>query len=143
MRPNYTFGKKAKMPVRFNLYSGVKLLSKGRLLKPSNEHLFLAFNFRQMVQFSQMEAGLLGHKDFYNIGLWYRGIPFIKKNPGSDAIIFMIGFTQEQYSIGLSYDVTISQLKPYTNGAIELSVIYLFQEPQPKKRHVMVPCPVF
>jgi type IX secretion system PorP/SprF family membrane protein len=143
MKPNYTFGQKEKMPIRFSLYSGVKLLSKGKLLKPGNEHLFLALNYRQMVQFSQLDIGLLGHKNFFNLGLWYRGIPFIKQNPGSDALIFMIGFVQERYSVGLSYDMTISQLKAYTNGAVELSLTFLFPEPQPKKKHAMIPCPVF
>ncbi len=143
MRPNYTFGQNEKMPIRFNVYSGVKLLSKGTLLKPNNQHLFIALNYRQMVQFSQLDIGLLGHKNFFNLGLWYRGIPFIKQNSGSDALIFLIGFAQERYSIGISYDVTISQLKAYTNGAVELSVTYLFPEPQPKKKRTMVPCPVF
>ena len=143
MKPNYTFGGKEKMPLRFNIYSGLKLLSKGKLLKPGNEHLFLALNYRQMAQFSQLDIGLSGHKNFVNLGLWYRGIPFIKQNPGSDALIFMLGFSQENYSVGISYDVTISQLKAYTNGAIELSVIYLFPEQQPVKKHPMVPCPGF
>jgi len=143
MQPNYTFGEKEKMPIRFNLYSGVKLVSKGRLHEPPDENLFLAFNYRQMVQYSQLDIGLLGHKKYFNLGLWYRGIPFVKKNPGSDALIFMIGFVQEHCSIGLSYDITISPLKGYTNGAVELSVTYLFPEPKPKKGVTAVPCPGF
>ena len=143
MQPNYTFGLQKKMPVRINLYSGLKLLSKGKLLKPNNENLFLAFNYRQMAKFSQLDIGVLGHKNNFNLGLWYRGIPVIKENSGSDAVIFMLGYAQENYSVGISYDVTISQLKPYTNGAIELAVIYLFPEQQRKRNRTMVPCPGF
>ena len=142
MRPNYTFGQKEKLPVRFNIYSGVKLINKGRMIEPKDEHLFLAFNYRQMVHFSQLDIGLLGHKKSFNLGLWYRGIPFIKDNPGSDAIIFMTGFVQKNYSVGISYDFTISPLKSYTNGAIEVAFIYLSGEPTPKKKITMVPCPI-
>jgi type IX secretion system PorP/SprF family membrane protein len=143
MRPNYTFGLHDRMPVRFNLYSGVKLLSKGKLMKPRNQNLFLAFDYRQMEKFSQLDIGLMGHKDNFNLGLWYRGIPVLKENPGQDAVIVMIGFSKENYSAGLSYDITISQLKPNTNGAVELSLIFLFPEIAKKKSHSMIPCPGF
>lgn len=143
MQPNYTFALKESMPVRFSIFTGYKLVEKGKLVKPKEEHLFFAFNYRQMVQFSQFDIGLLGHKKNFNLGFWYRGIPFIKENKGSDAIIVLAGFVKDQYTFGISYDITISTLQSYTNGAVEFSASYIFPNPLPKKKRTMIPCPVF
>lgn len=144
MRPVTTIGKKEKLPLKFNIYSGVKIINKGKLIKPKDESLFIACNYYQMSRFNQMIIGLMGNKGFINAGLWYRGIPILKKNPGSDAIIISVGYENPTYKIGISYDITTSGLNKYTNGAIEVSLSYIIPPSDVgKKKPAIIPCPGF
>ncbi|MCU0325733.1 MAG: PorP/SprF family type IX secretion system membrane protein [Spirosomaceae bacterium] len=84
-------------------------------------------------------------------GAWYRGIPIKQLNSGArnnDALIALIGFRQDAFSIGYSYDITVSNLGFSTGGAHELSIAYQFDafEPEPKRsrrRNKELSCPKF
>jgi hypothetical protein len=80
-------------------------------------------------------------------GLWYRGLPIKQYEPGlynNDAVIFLLGFKYEKLSVGYSYDLTISNLGPAAGGAHELSLTYVFNNPQPRSRFAKrIPCPKF
>lgn len=72
------------------------------------------------------------------VGLWFRnGIE------NADAFIFQLGFQQDYFKIGYSYDVTVSKLSNNTSGAHELSLGILL--PCPEKRHKVkaIRCPSF
>ena len=144
MRPNNNFGEKEKLPLGYSIFSGIKIINKGRLIKPKPENLSLAFNYRKLSNFSQLNIGMLGNKKNINLGLWYRKIPFLKKNSGSDAVIITLGYDYTVFNIGFSYDITISGLKKYTNGAMELALSFIFPENNvSRKKQVALPCPVF
>lgn len=142
-RPNVAFGTKDKIPIGFSIYSGIKLGRKGRLVKAPKESLTIAFQYMQMDKFSQLSVGLMGYKEFLRIGVWHRGIPVAKENPGSDAFILSLGFEKGQFSAGLSHDFTISGLANYINGANEVYMTYLIPYSKPKKKYMPIPCPVF
>ena len=57
-----------------------------------------------------------------------------------DAANIIIGATREEWQVGLSYDINISNLSSITHyrGAFELSVIYIAQSSEPKIYNV--PC---
>jgi len=64
----------------------------------------------------------------------------------NDALIFLIGFSMWNFDFNYSYDFTISQLGPSTNGAHEFAMGYLFNVGKFRKlkeRHKKIPCPVF
>lgn len=143
MRPNSAFGIEDRIPLNFRIYTGVKLTKRGKLLKPPEENLTLAFHFMKMAKFSQLETGVMGFKKKINLGVWYRGIPFLKKNPGSDALIVSVGIVHKGFNAGFSHDFTISGLRNYSNGANEIFISYLIPEGHPPKKYVAVPCPVF
>lgn len=144
LRPPQSADDSDKTPVRYNIFGGINFYSKGKLLKPKKDHISFAFNFRKTEFFSQLDVGIMGFKDPVYLGLWYRGIPVIKSNPGSDALIFSFGYTYKQINIGYSYDFTISGLRGQTNGSHELALIYIIEEPnKPRKKMTYVPCPTF
>jgi type IX secretion system PorP/SprF family membrane protein len=143
MRPNAAFGVKDRIPLNYRIYTGVKLGTQGRLLKPPEENLTIAFHFMKMAKFSQLEAGMMGFKKKINLGVWYRGLPFIKENPGSDALIVSVGVVLKSFNAGFSHDFTISGLRNHSNGANEIFISYLIPQGHPPKKFVQIPCPVF
>jgi hypothetical protein len=93
-------------------------------------------------------VGLYYLKNKLTLGLWYRGIPGFKKYadgyPNNDALVFLIGAKHERFSIGYSYDYTISWLRGNTSGAHEISMSYEFCIMKKKKRKaIQVACPKF
>ena len=61
-------------------------------------------------------------------GAWYRGIPIQKSGVSSarESMVFLVGYRQDSFSIGYSYDMTTSNLGISTGGAHEISIAYLF-----------------
>jgi hypothetical protein len=54
----------------------------------------------------------------------------------------MAGYRIDQFNIGYSYDVTISNLAGMTQGAHEISLIFKFGEYQtPREKWQVNPCP--
>jgi len=141
--PNVTFGSEGELPMEFSVFSGVKLGRKGKLIKPPKDNLTFAFQFMKLAAFNQLNIGCIGTKEFIKLGIWYRGIPAFKENPGSDAVIFSLGYEKNQFSIGISHDFTISGLSNYTNGANEIYLAYTIPYSKPKKKYTSLPCPVF
>jgi type IX secretion system PorP/SprF family membrane protein len=87
------------------------------------------------------------------LGAWYRGIPlksYTKDNVSiisHDAAVFLVGYRQDNFSIGYSYDATISRLGS-TGGAHELSLSYTFTDWIEPARHARprkgeLKCPKF
>ena len=90
-----------------------------------------------------MDLGLYWYRNPLVFGFWYRGIPIFNEEKRGDAIAFLIGYKIEQFSIGYSYDFTISKLLTSTGGSHEISLIYEFTTTRKKKKMHMVPCPEF
>jgi hypothetical protein len=58
-------------------------------------------------------------------GVWYRGIPISKTNYNRESLIFLLGYRLDSFSVGYSFDMTISKLGSSAGGAHELSIAYL------------------
>jgi type IX secretion system PorP/SprF family membrane protein len=139
------YGEDSKVPLKFNLYGGVQMLSHGRLRKKLVEAFSVAGNFQAQGKFYQSDIGLYYYKSPLIFGLWYRGIPFLTSQAG-DAIIGLVGIKTDQLHIGYSYDFTISNLVSSTGGAHEISIVYEFTSISlgtSKKRYRAIPCPEF
>lgn len=139
------YGDNTKLPVKFNLYGGVRLIGQARLRKKLIEALSVAANFQTQGRFYQTDIGLYYYKDPLIFGVWYRGIPFMTSQVG-DAIIGLVGIKTKQLHIGYSYDFTISNLIASTGGAHEISIVYewnSFSLSGSRKRIHAIPCPEF
>jgi len=55
----------------------------------------------------------------------------------------LIGYKSPHFSIGYSYDFTISNLVSSTAGAHEISIAIEFQKQKKRRRLHAVPCPEF
>ena len=139
------YGDESNLPVKFNLYGGVRLLGHTRLKKKLIEALSIAGNFQTQGRFYQTDIGLYYYKDPLIFGMWYRGIPFVTSQAG-DAVIGLVGIKTKQLHIGYSYDFTISNLIASTGGAHEISIVYEFNSMSlggSRKRIRAIPCPEF
>ena len=113
------------------------------------QSISLTFNYRGQKKFDQLDIGGYYTKDVINIGVWYRGIPFLKRYaPGysnNDALSLTFGIKTNMMSFGYSYDITISRLGVGTShGAHELTASYQFcQLSKLRKKRLFLPCPSF
>jgi type IX secretion system PorP/SprF family membrane protein len=139
------YGDNTKLPMKFNLYGGIRLVGQTRLRRKLVEALSIATNFQMQGKFYQTDIGLYYYKEPLILGMWYRGIPFVTSQAG-DAIIGLIGIKTKQLHIGYSYDFTISNLMASTGGAHEVSVVYEFNAftlSGGRKKYRAIPCPEF
>ena len=140
--PNISlYADKVKVPIKVSVFGGVELVRKGRLLKPVDETMTLAFLLKTQAQYTQLDLGVYWHKNPLVLGLWYRGIPPFNSQRG-DAFVILVGYKTTQFNIGYSYDMTISNLIAHAIGSHEISVSYKFLLPRRKKKGG-VPCPEF
>lgn len=158
LTPNISLsGDDASVPVKVSVFGGAQLKLKSTLIRHMKESLIVAFKYTQQRKYKQVDLGAYYYKNPLLFGVWYRGIPFFKSkltteetaglstyaNPGHDAIVFLMGYKLDQVSIGLSYDVTVSNLRTRFANAIEISMIYNFEIKPPPEKPTSLPCPVF
>jgi type IX secretion system PorP/SprF family membrane protein len=139
------YGDNSKLPVKFNLYGGIRIIGQTRLRRKMMEALSVAVNFQTQGRFYQTDIGVYYYKSPLVFGLWYRGIPFMTSQAG-DAMIGLVGIKTKNLQIGYSYDFTISNLISSTGGAHELSLVYEFTSftlGSTHKRIRAIPCPEF
>jgi type IX secretion system PorP/SprF family membrane protein len=129
------------LPIKWSVYGGYEFRRRGKLLKPSDETMTFAFNYKKQDYLQQLDLGVYWYNYPIVLGLWYRGIPFVNSQRG-DAMVFLAGFKTRQFNIGYSYDFTISNLLGAVRGSHEVSVTFKFLLPKRTKKG-SVPCPEF
>ncbi len=140
--PNLSFyGDNTHMSLKYTFYGGAKLISMGRLLKPTDESVSIAYQLRLQGDYKQLDVGLYWNSSPLVLGLWYRGIPPLNSQRG-DALAFLAGVKRYGWSVAYSYDFTVSNLVGSTAGAHELSLTFEFTTTHRKKIHA-IPCPEF
>jgi type IX secretion system PorP/SprF family membrane protein len=135
------YASESNIPLKYSIYGGYEFRRKGRLLKPSDETMTFAFNYKQQASIRQLDLGVYWYNYPLVLGLWYRGIPFVNSHRG-DAMVFLAGIKTRQFNIGYSYDFTISNLLLAVRGSHEVSLTFKFLLPKRTKKG-SVPCPEF
>lgn len=150
LKPNQSFysiendsKKFGYIPFKYSIFGGTKIINKGRLFRPFDTSLQLAFLFKSQEKYRQLDVGLYWYNKPFVLGFWYRGLPVLKPFPNQDALIILTGFKLDDLSIGYSYDFTISKLMASTGGSHEISFTYSFKAKLPTKKMRIVPCPDF
>ena len=144
LKPNESLsGKESIIPMKYSLFGGMKIPINEKYGQKNRENLFPAFHLMKQGKNSQLNLGLYWNYSPFMIGMWYRGIPLIKDIPSNDAVALLVGYNIDQFNIGYSYDITISNLAGLTQGAHEISLMYTFGIHQ-KAREKMIksPCPI-
>ncbi|MFP4448112.1 MAG: PorP/SprF family type IX secretion system membrane protein [Bacteroidales bacterium] len=143
LRPNNSLtGEEVYIPVKYSVFGGSRIPIGKKYHRKSFESIFPAFHFKTQGNYSQLSMGIYWNKQPFMVGLWYRGIPVLKPYPTSDAISFLLGYSVDNFSIGYSYDMTISELAGQSSGAHEISLVFSFGEYlTPQEKWHIDPCP--
>lgn len=150
-RPNESLvGGMSTLPVKFSVHGGGKTIHKSAEdVNSQAVQLNYAFNYKAQKEFDQLDLGLYVVKNNVNLGVWYRGIPFLKSYkagyPNNDAVAFILGYSAKRFNVGYSYDLTISWLTFLSAGSHEVTMNYQLCDPKAKKKkkRVVISCPKF
>lgn len=125
--------RESKLPMKWTIHAGANLLAGP---ESSKEDLVISPNILYQIQgdFEQLNIGLYAKRKSVVFGAWYRW---------NDAVILLLGLTINEYKIGYSYDLTVSDLSTATGGAHEISFAYRFNCQPRKKRFRTINCPSF
>jgi len=127
-RPNDAFYDLSyRVPLRYQVFGGYKFGAVTRHMRHGDNYMVSA-NLRYQSSSTQLDIGGYWDHEPLLIGLWIRGLPYlnITGTLNMDAIIFMLGYHIFNFTIGYSYDLTISPLLMKTGGSHEISIKYEF-----------------
>ncbi len=132
-QPNHTFlNEEMKMPLKYVFFGGMNIWNERTRQKGVSRSFSLSYRLQQQAQNTQFDLGVYWHNYPLEIGVWYRGVPFITKSNGSsinqDAIIALLAYDYGPFKVAYSYDVSISGLGWNAEGAHELSLIFEFNQ---------------
>ncbi len=141
-RPNQAFSDvEARLPMKTSLQAGLRIPFAGYTFLGNEinkeKSISPAILYKKQGKYDQLDAGLYVTIEPLVLGAWYRGIPFKKYEArinNHESLIFLAGFRQEKFSIGYSYDLTISTLGASSGGAHEISLSYVFEPLSPKPK---------
>jgi type IX secretion system PorP/SprF family membrane protein len=153
-KPDQSFGgNKFSLPIKTSLQAGMRIpfgkqsIKKGYSTIDVERSILPSVNFKSQGKFNQLDLGIYMIYEPMMFGVWYRGIPLkiFEGIPSNESVIFMGGIHYHKFSFGYSYDLTVSQLAlRNSNGAHEISIIYEWEIPYPKKKKGRpLPCPSF
>jgi type IX secretion system PorP/SprF family membrane protein len=150
-RPNQSLlGNEARIPIKFSMHGGWRTTFRTPVIRDHPQNLVLAFNYKSQGKYDQLDVGGYFERNPFYAGLWYRGIPLLKRYDAGysnrDALAFLAGVIVNDLRIGYSYDLTISRLAGQSGGAHEITLGYELASRGKKRsmsRRRVVPCAKF
>jgi type IX secretion system PorP/SprF family membrane protein len=156
-RPNQAFSSidLARLPMKTSFHAGLRIPFAGYTYLGNEidreKTISPAIMYKSQGKFDQFDAGLYVTYAPMVFGAWYRGIPvkkYAENINNHESLIALVGFRQDKFSIGYSYDATISTLGLGSGGAHEISLSYLFENLDPRgqrtrRKEKMLSCPKF
>lgn len=129
-------GEPAKLPMKISAYAGVNIPFDAD--KRGTKAIVPSIMFRHQGPFNQLDLGTYVNLDPMVFGVYFRAIE-------PDAVIGLVGFRKGMFSIGYSYDYTISSLtNGISGGSHEISVIVELERKIRKRQpKVNMSCPKF
>lgn len=129
--PDEGFLGTSKLPMKYTGHAGALIPLGGRYSESSISPNIL---YQKQQDFQQLNLGVYFTKGALVGGLWYRN---------QDSFIILLGFQQDLFKFGYSYDVTVSRLTNATAGSHELSFQMQFECKPKKRKFRTVSCPSF
>ena len=129
--PDEGFLGTSKLPMKYTGHAGAVIPLGGKYSESSISPNIL---FQKQQDFQQLNLGIYITKGPIVGGVWYRN---------ADSFILLVGFQQDLFKFGYSYDVTISKLTNAPAGSHELSFQMQFQCKPKKKKFRTISCPSF
>jgi type IX secretion system PorP/SprF family membrane protein len=160
-QPSQSFNDKdARLPIKIGVQAGYRIPLADYMIGNNlgdaierEKSITPVVHYKRQGASDQLDIGAYLTYSPLVLGVWYRGIPlksYTKDNVSiisHDAAVFLVGYRQDNFSIGYSYDATISRLGS-TGGAHELSLSYTFTDWIEPARHARprkgeLKCPKF
>lgn len=129
--PDEGFLGQSKLPMKYTGHAGAVIPLGGRYGESNISPNIL---YQKQGDFEQLNLGIYFTKGPIVGGAWYRN---------RDSFILLLGFQQDLFKFGYSYDVTVSKLTNATAGSHELSFQMQFECRPKKKKFRTVSCPSF
>ena len=136
--------------MKFSMHGGYRVSLPSPVIRKEPESFVFAFNYKSQGKFDQLDFGAYYEREPFFVGLWYRGLPLMKRYaPGyanNDAIAILVGTIVNDLRIGYSYDITISRLTTSSAGAHEITLGYEIATRHKKRassKRRIVPCAKF
>lgn len=145
LRPKNSFyDKTQRTPFKFTLFGGHRFVISQLYRRGVDQSVTVTSALRNQDKHFQLDVGGYWFRYPLIVGVWYRGLPFIKETYfGSDAVSLMAGCRFDSFQVVYSYDLTVSTLTPSTGGSHEISLTYEAKI-KPKKRKYRAPvCPPY
>ncbi len=148
------FATSDRLPMKGSFQAGLRIPLMGFTGLADEQDREISFSpvilYKFQGKYDQLDVGAYLTYAPLTIGAYYRGIPFKRYNQtlnNHDALAALIGYRMDKFSIGYSYDVTVSTLGN-SGGSHELSLSYIFDKPEGRragvrKRDKKLPCPKF
>jgi type IX secretion system PorP/SprF family membrane protein len=133
-RPNQSvLVQKDALPIRYSLQTGYKIPvgKQGKWGEDLPEKSIIpVLMYISQGTSNQMSAGIYAIFEPIMLGFWYRGLP-IKQNRETyinhDALAFMVGVNTGRFTVGYSYDYTLSDLIRQGADSHEITLSYSFE----------------
>ena len=140
----------SKVPILLSIHGGAKIPLVTSYKIKQEISLLPTFQYKFQDKFDQLDAGLYLYYQPIILGIWYRGLPGIKRYDkgfkNHDAVALLIGYKYEDFKIGYSYDITVSKLATNTSGSHEISLSYEFSykvnRKKPRRKDIRIECPI-
>jgi len=150
-RPNQSLLlNEARIPRKFSMHGGYRMTLRTPVIKKDPQQLVFAFNYRAQDKYDQLDVGGYFERAPFYAGLWYRGLPLLKRYDAgyanNDAVAVLVGFLVGDLRIGYSHDVTMSRLAGHSGGAHEVTLGYEMAQKHKKRsasKRRIVPCAKF
>ncbi len=94
--------------------------------------------YQQQGNFHQLNAGVYITRLPIVLGTWYR-----HNFENADAFIVLVGINHNNFKIGYSYDITLSEIRSITGGAHEISIAWQFNTKERLRRIYPLNAPGF
>lgn len=129
--------------MKTTVYGGYKWTYEDSYRGSEPKSISFAVNYKRQYQFNQLELGAFWYYNPIELGVKYRGLFFETGGElnNTDAIIPSIGVNINALRIGYSYDMTLSDLSSFGDGAHEVSLVYRIIPKAVKRGYKMKPVP--
>ena len=147
-------GGRDRLPIKGSIQAGLRIPLGGYTGLADEEDREISFSpvimYKFQGKYDQLDLGAYLTYAPLTIGAYYRGLPFKKYDQtinNNDAVALLAGWRMDKFSIGYSYDLTVSTLGN-SGGSHELSLSYIFDKPErspgrSKRRKGELSCPKF
>lgn len=133
-------GSQNKLPMKTTAHLGIVIPTKRTrrgLPDLQDGTLIPVIQYKAQGRSDQLSLGMYGNFGPMVLGAWYRGLPikrFDDSISNSDALAVLFGLYFKQMTVAYSYDFTVSELAPITNGAHEISLTFDFKPKDNRKQ---------